>query len=94
MKIKCKVCEKQIYANRTGLLFLTEADSLTILLSLTLYSPIPQNGQTHSSNSSAVADEPLGVFDHFLGLLLKVLKKDYKKFNPLVSGVHPKVIHL
>ena len=36
----------------------------------------------------------LGVFDHFLGLLLKVLKKDYKKFNPLVSGVHPKVIDL
>ena len=26
---------------------------------ITLYSPTPQNGQTHSSNSSATADELL-----------------------------------
>ena len=33
---------------------------------LTLYTPTPQNGQTHSKNSSA-------VFDHFMGLTLKGL---------------------
>ena len=32
----------------------------------TLYAPTPQNGQTHSNNSS--------VFDHFVGLLLKGLR--------------------
>ena len=34
--------------------------------------PTPQNGQTHSSNSSAFADE-LFDFDHFVGLALKGL---------------------
>ena len=32
----------------------------------------PQNGQTHSNNSSAVADE-LSVFDHFVGFAPKRL---------------------
>ena len=32
---------------------------------------IPQNGQTHSSKSSAKADEFLNVFDHFVWLALK-----------------------
>ena len=39
------------------------------LIHLTLYAPIPQNGQTHSNNSSELADE-LFVFDHFVGLAL------------------------
>ena len=34
---------------------------------LTLYELTPQNGQTHSSNSSA----DLTVFDHFVGFVLK-----------------------
>ena len=38
---------------------------------LNLFAPTPQNGQTHTNNSSAVADELLGVFDHFVGLTLK-----------------------
>ena len=43
---------------------------LQILLKLTLHAPTPQNGQSHSKNSSATADELLGVFDHFVGLAL------------------------
>ena len=39
-----------------------------------LLSPIPQNDQKQSSNSSTVADELFGYFDHFMGLTLKVLK--------------------
>ena len=39
-------------------------------LNLTLWAPTPQNGQTHSNNSSA---ECLSVFDHFVGLVLKGL---------------------
>ena len=39
---------------------------------LSLYAPVPQNGQTQSSNSPAVADE-LSVSDHFAGLTLKGL---------------------
>ena len=37
--------------------------------------PTPQNGQTHSNSkkSSAVADELLSVFDHFVRLALKGL---------------------
>ena len=42
---------------------------------LTLYSPIPQNGQTHSG-TSATADglNCMIVFDHFVELALKALK--------------------
>ena len=36
----------------------------------------PQNGQAHSNNSSAIANE-LFVFDHFVGLGLKGLKWEY-----------------
>ena len=32
------------------------------------------SGQTHSNNSSAVADELLSVFHHFMGLMSKVFK--------------------
>ena len=35
--------------------------------------PTPQNGQTHSNNSSAVGKELFGVFDHFVGLAFKGL---------------------
>ena len=35
--------------------------------------PTPQNGQTHSNNSSATADELLSLFDHFMGLPFKGL---------------------
>ena len=38
---------------------------------LTLKAPIPQNGQTHSNNSSAVC---FSVFDHFVELALKGLR--------------------
>ena len=38
------------------------------------YVPTSQNGQTHSNNLSATADK-LIVFDHFMGLALKVLTK-------------------
>ena len=34
----------------------------------------PRNGQTHSNNSSATADEFLSVCDHFVGLAIKGLK--------------------
>ena len=37
---------------------------------LTLKEPTLQNGQTHSNNSSAIADECLSVFDPFVGLAL------------------------
>ena len=37
--------------------------------------PTPQNGWTHSNNSSAKADELSWVFDQFGGLALKGLKK-------------------
>ena len=38
-----------------------------ILYSLTFEAPTPQNGQTHSNNSSAAANG-LCVFDHFVEL--------------------------
>ena len=41
---------------------------------LALEAPTPQNGQTHSSNLSADANELLGVFDYFVILALKGLK--------------------
>ena len=37
-----------------------------------------KNGQTHSNNSPAVADELLSVFDHFVGLALKGLITNHK----------------
>ena len=43
------------------------------LWELTLLAPISQNGQTHSNNASNC----LSVFDHFVGLALKRLTKDY-----------------
>ena len=43
------------------------------ILILILYAPTPQNGQTHSNNSSATADGCLNVFDHFVGLAFKGL---------------------
>ena len=42
---------------------------------LTLQAPTPQNGQTDSSNSLATPDELfMSVFDHFVGMALRVLK--------------------
>ena len=41
---------------------------------VTLWAPTPQNGQPHSNDSSAFADEYcLNVFDHFVELSLKGL---------------------
>ena len=37
---------------------------------LTLKEPTLQNGQAHSNNSPAIADEYLSVFDPFVGLAL------------------------
>ena len=34
---------------------------------------MPQNGQTHSNNSSAICQQIVSVFDHFVGLALKGL---------------------
>ena len=45
-----------------------ENRKITAAKALTLQAPTPQNGQTHSNNSS----------DHFLGLALKALKKSTK----------------
>ena len=35
------------------------------------------NGQTHSNNSSATADELFELFDHFLGLALKCFVRSF-----------------
>ena len=40
---------------------------------LTLLAPIPQNGQTHSNNSSAIWRRIVCVFDHFVKLALNGL---------------------
>ena len=40
---------------------------------LTLLVLTPQKSQIHSNNAAAKADELLSVFDHFVGLALKVL---------------------
>ena len=45
--------------------------------SLTLYKPTPQNGQTNSNNSSAMQTNCLNVFDHFMGVALKGLTREY-----------------
>ena len=45
-----------------------------LLCSLTLKVPIPQNGQTHSNNSSANCRQIVWVFDYFVKLALKGLK--------------------
>ena len=49
---------------------------------LTLQAPTPQNGQTHSNNSLAVADELLSVFDHFVELALGGLTGVKEKETP------------
>ena len=44
---------------------------------LTLQAPTPEDGQTHSNNSSA-NEQPrncLSMFDHFVGLAVKGLSK-------------------
>ena len=54
---------------------------------LTLYAPTPQNGQTHSNSSSAIADECLSVFDHFVELALKGLVAEISiKQYPFLSS--------
>ena len=51
---------------------------------LTLHAQTPQNGQTHSNNSSATADENcLSVFDHFVSLALKGLIEKFSYENYL-----------
>ena len=47
---------------------------LELTMRLTLYAPTPQNGQTHSSNSSAVPYELFECVYHFVRLALKGLK--------------------
>ena len=51
-----------------------ENRKITAAKALTLQAPTPQNGQTHSNNSSANCRR----IDHFLGLALKALKKSMK----------------
>ena len=51
-----------------------ENRKITAAKALTLQAPTPQNGQTHSNNSSANCRR----IDHFLGLALKALKKSTK----------------
>ena len=46
---------------------------LFVRVFLTLLVLTPQKGQIHSNNAAAKADEFLSVFDHFVGLALKVL---------------------
>ena len=49
---------------------------------LTLLAPISQNGQTYSKQSvGSLATNCLSVFDHFVGLALKVLSRTKKKFS-------------
>ena len=48
--------------------------SLSALMFLNPLSANLTSGQTHSNNSSAVADELLSVFHHFMGLMSKVFK--------------------
>ena len=45
--------------------------------------PAPQNGQTHSNNSSAFAN-CLSMFDHFVGLALKRLRKNHTLISLLI----------
>ena len=52
--------------------------SIRICMKCLLLAPTLQNGQTHSNNLSAVADELLSVFDHFVGLMFKGLSVFYK----------------
>ena len=44
---------------------------------LTLQAPTPEDGQTHSNNSSANEQPPtcVSMFDHFVGLAVKGLSK-------------------
>ena len=52
------------------------------MFKLTLYTPTKQNGQTHSNNSSTVADK-LSELDHFVGLALKGLTLNRSVFRTL-----------
>ena len=49
-------------------------------LLLTLSDLTPQNCQTSSNNSSAIADKLSSVFDHFVGMVLKGLKVALKGY--------------
>ena len=55
-----------------------ENRKITAAEALTLQAPTPQNGQAHSNNSSVCFSKILSVFDHFVGLALKTLKKSTK----------------
>ena len=75
-------------------------------LTLTLYAPISQSGQTDSNNSSENCRRIVCVFDHFVGLALKGLtltlsfwwsrfstwsKSQDKKLNNLITKIASKV---
>ena len=51
---------------------------------LTLQESTPQNGQTHSNNSSAITN-CLIVFDHFVGLALKGLRNSKRQKKKIES---------
>ena len=54
---------------------------VTLYSMLTLKTPIPKNGQTHSNKTIC-----LSVFDHFMNLALKGLT--YRKFDLVSVHVH------
>ena len=57
--------------------FVEDAKKHPSLQNLNLEASTPQNGQTHSNNSSAIAEKCLSVFDNFVGLALKRSKVQY-----------------
>ena len=66
--------ELHSFVNTEGVAFWgVHLEMLVTILPLNIYAPTPQNGQTHSTNSSAVATNCLSVFDHFVELALKGL---------------------
>ena len=54
---------------------------------LRLWVPTPQNGQTHSNNSSAAADELFECVWPFVGLVLKGLKCIFRTLSNSQDGV-------
>ena len=64
---------KQIQTQNKRLAYSRNVHQARNRIVLTIEAPIPQNGQTHSKNPSAITTNCLNVFDHFVGLALKWL---------------------
>ena len=80
---------KQIQTQNKRLAYSRNVHQARNRIVLTIEAPIPQNGQTHSKNPSAITTNCLSVFDHFVGLALKWLTHFIQLLRLVLSHSFP-----